>query len=95
MKPEWRRWSLPQGIIDQEIIETNMVFAVRPQNIHSIPKLIQLLRKMGLIIALVPKETPRQCTQCEEYLKKLEEQIGGAEHVCTGCLFFYILMREN
>ncbi len=28
-------------------------------------------------------------------VKKFEEQIGGAEHVCTSCLFFYLVMRRN
>ena len=62
MKPEWQQWSSLQGMIDEEIIEANMVFAVRPQNINSIPKVITLLSKLRVIVALAPKETLRQCT---------------------------------
>ncbi len=29
------------------------------------------------------------------FVKRFEEQIGGAEHVCTSCLFFYLVMRGN
>lgn len=40
MRPEWGRWILPQGKLDEEIIEANMIFAVKPQNVHSVPKVI-------------------------------------------------------
>ena len=54
MRPEWGRWILPQGKLDEEIIETNMSFAVKPQNDYSIPKVISLLGKMRVIVALPP-----------------------------------------
>ena len=56
-------------MIDEEIIELDMVFAVCPQNMHSISKVITLLGKIRVIMAVVPKETPRQFTQCGEYVE--------------------------
>lgn len=35
MKPEWGRWSTRPGEMAEELIEANMNFAVRQQNIHS------------------------------------------------------------
>lgn len=58
IRPEWGRWVLPQSKMDEEIIEANMTFAVRPQDVHSVPKVISLLGKMRVIVALPPKETP-------------------------------------
>lgn len=46
-------------MIEEEIVEKNMIFAVCLQNIHFIPKVISLLGKICLIIALIPKETQR------------------------------------
>ena len=28
------------------------------------------------------------------HLERLKDEIGRAEDLCTGCLFFYIVMRE-
>ena len=72
MRPEWGRWVIPQGKIEEEIIEANMIFAVRPQNVQSVPKVISLLGKMRVIVALPLKETPRQCMQCGEWTHKRE-----------------------
>ncbi len=43
----------------EEVIEANMIFAVRQRNIHTIPKVISLLDRMQVVVALPPKETPR------------------------------------
>lgn len=72
MRPEWRRWVIPQEKIKEEIIEANMIFAVKPQNVQSVPKVISLLGKMRIIIALPLKETLRQCMQCGEWTHKRE-----------------------
>ena len=56
----------------EEVIEANMIFAVRQQNICTIPKVIPLLGRMQVIVALPPKETPRQCSQCGEWAHKKE-----------------------
>ncbi len=70
MKPELGRWSVLLGEMAEEVIEANMIFAVRQQNIHTIPKVISLLDRMRVIEALPPKETPRQCFQCRELTHK-------------------------
>ncbi len=49
----------------EEVIEANMIFTVRQQNIRTIPKVIPLLGGMRVVVALSPKKTPRQCSQCE------------------------------
>lgn len=72
MRPEWGRWVIPQGEVEEEIIEANMIFAVRPQNVQSVPKVISLLGKIRVIVALPPKETPRQCMQWGELTHKRE-----------------------
>lgn len=72
MKPEWGRWSTRPGEMAEELIEANMNFAVRQQNIHSIPKVIPLLGRMRVVVALPPKKTPRQCSQCGEQTHKIE-----------------------
>ncbi len=72
IRPEWGRWVIPQGKIKEKIIEANMIFAVRPQNAQSVPKVISFLSKMSVIVALSPKETPRQCMQCGEWTHKCE-----------------------
>ena len=66
MKPEWGRWSTRPGEMAEEVIEANMIFAVHQQNIRTIPKVIPLLGVMRVVVALTPKETPRQCSQCGE-----------------------------
>ena len=66
IKPEWGQWVIPQEKIKEEIIEANMIFAVRPQNVQSVPKVISLLGKMRVIIALPLKKTPKQCLQCRK-----------------------------
>ena len=66
MKPEWGRWSARPGEMAKEVLEANMIFAVRQQNIRTIPKVILLLGRMWVVVALPPKETPRQCSQCGE-----------------------------
>ncbi len=63
---------IPQGKIEEEIIEANMIFAVRPQNVQSASKGILLLGKMHVIVTLPLKETPRQCMQCGEWTHKCE-----------------------
>lgn len=72
MKPEWGRWSTRPGEMAEEVIEANMIFAVRQQKILTIPKVIPLLGRMRVIVALPPKETPRQCSQCGEWTHKKE-----------------------
>lgn len=69
MKSEWARWLLPYGIAE-ELVEVNIIFAVRPSNIHTVPKVIPLLGAMHVIVALPPKETPVQCTHCGEWSHK-------------------------
>lgn len=54
------------------MIKANMIFAVRPQNIRTIPKVISLLGRMSVIVALSPKETPWQCSQYGEWSHKKE-----------------------
>ena len=54
----------------EEVIEANMILAVRQRNIHTIPKVISLLDRMQVVVALPPKETTRQCSQCEEWTHK-------------------------
>lgn len=44
MKPEWGRWSVRPGENAEDMIEANMIFAVRQQNIRTIPKVISLLK---------------------------------------------------
>ena len=56
----------------EETIEANVIFAVRPQNIRQIPKVISLLGKMRVILALPPKETPKQYLKCGEWLHKMQ-----------------------
>lgn len=72
MKPEWGRWTIVKDKEEEEIVEGNMIFAVRPQNISSIPKVISILGKMRVIRALPPKETAQQCTGCGEWSHKRE-----------------------
>ena len=72
MKPEWGRWIVRTGDSEEEVIEANMIFAVRQQNIRSVPKVISLLGKMRVIVALPPKQTPQQCLQCGEWTHKKE-----------------------
>lgn len=66
IKPEWGRWSVRPGENTEDMIKANMIFAVRPQNIRTIPKVISLLGRISVIVALSPKETPRQCSQYGE-----------------------------
>ena len=70
MKPEWGRWIIVKDRKKEEIVEGNMIFAVRPQNINSIPKVISILGKMRVIKTLLPKETAQQCTRCREWSHK-------------------------
>lgn len=58
MRPEWRRWLLPQGKLDKEIIKANMIIAVKPQNMWEVPEVILLLGTIWVMVALLPKETP-------------------------------------
>lgn len=60
-----------------------MIFAVRSSNIQQIPKVISLLSKMHVIVALSACETPIQCTQCGEWSHKKDN--------CTKCArcFYY------
>lgn len=59
MRSEWGRWVIPQKKIEEEIIEVNMIFAVKSQNVQSILKVILLLGKMHVIIVLLLKKTLR------------------------------------
>lgn len=68
MKPEWARWLIPQGTMEEELVEASMIFAVRPANIHNVPKVISLLSAMHVIV----RETYAQCTQCGEWSHKQE-----------------------
>ncbi len=61
---------IPQGNIKEEIIEANMIFEVRPQNVQSVPKVISLLGKMRVIVALPLKNTPRKCMKFGEWTHK-------------------------
>lgn len=72
MKPEWGRWIVRTGDSEEEMIEANMIFAVRQQNIRFVPKVISLLGKMRVIVALPPKQTPQQCLQCGEWIHNKE-----------------------
>lgn len=72
MRPEWARWLIPQGVDKDELVEASMIFAVRPVNIHSIPKVISLLDAMHVVIALPAKESPIQCVKCGEWGRKKE-----------------------
>lgn len=49
-----------------------MIFAVCQQNIRTLPKVISLLGRMRVIVALPPKRTPRQCFLCWEWSHKKE-----------------------
>lgn len=49
-----------------------MIFAVRPGNIHTVSKVISLLGAMHVIVALSPRKTCVQCTQCGEWSHKQE-----------------------
>lgn len=62
MQPEWARWLIPQGVEEEDLVEASMIFAVRPSNIQRIPKVISLLGEMYVIVALLARETPIQCT---------------------------------
>ncbi len=55
MRPEGGRWIFPQGKLVEEIIETNMIFAAKPHNVHEISKVILLLGKIQVILALPTK----------------------------------------
>lgn len=44
MIPEWGRWLTPHGRADEQMMEANMIFAVRPSNIHPLPKVIFVTR---------------------------------------------------
>ena len=72
MRPEWARWLIRQGVDEDELVEASMIFAVRPVNIHSIPKVISLLGAMHVVIALPAKESPVQCVKCGEWGHKKE-----------------------
>lgn len=62
MQPEWAQWLIPQGVEEEDLVEASMIFAVRPSNIQRIPKVISLLGEMYVIVALLARETPIQCT---------------------------------
>lgn len=64
MKLEWGRWTIVKNKEKKEIVEGNMIFVVRPQNISSIPQVISILGKMRIIRALPSKEMAQQCTGC-------------------------------
>ncbi len=66
MRPEWARWLIPPGAVEEQILEANMIFAVRPSNIQCIPKFISLLRGIHVIVALPAQETPTQYAKCGE-----------------------------
>lgn len=72
MRPEWARWLIPQGVDENELAEASMIFAIRPGNIHSIPKVISLLGAMHIVTALPAKETPMQCANCRKWRHKQE-----------------------
>ena len=72
MKLEWARWLIPQGMMEEELVEASMIFAVRPGNIHTVSKVISLLGAMHVIVALSPRKTCVQCTQCGEWSHKQE-----------------------
>lgn len=54
----------------KEVIEANIIFAVKLQNPQSVPKIILLLDKIRVIVALQLKKTPRQYMQYEEWTHK-------------------------
>lgn len=96
MKPEGGRWSTQPGKMAEEVIEANMIFAVRQQNICTIPKVIPLLGRMRVVVALPPKETPWQCSQCGEWTHKKKncakrprcfycssDKHDASNHICT------------
>lgn len=62
MQPEWAQWLISQGVEEEDLVEASMIFAVRPSNIQRIPKVISLLGEMYVIVALLARETPIQCT---------------------------------
>ena len=66
MRPEWARWLIPRGAKEKELVEANMIFAVRPSNICIVPKVILLLGAMHVIVALPPKKNPLQYVRCGE-----------------------------
>ncbi len=64
MQLEWAQWLIPQGVEEENLMEASMIFAFRLSNIQRIPKVIFLLGKMHVIVALPAQETPIQCTKC-------------------------------
>ncbi len=48
MKPEWARWLIPQGILQEELVKASVIFAVRPSNIHTVLKVISQLGAMHI-----------------------------------------------
>lgn len=73
MRPEWARWIVSQDGEEKELVEASMTFAVRPSNIRRIPKVISLLGEMHIIVALLARETPIQCTQCGKWSHKKDK----------------------
>lgn len=72
MKSEWERRTMVKDTDQVDQVEGNMIFAVRPQNIRSMLKVISILGYMRIIWALPPKETAQQCTRCGEWSHKSE-----------------------
>lgn len=68
MRPKYGRWVIPQRKIEKEIIEANIIFAVKPQNVQSVPKIISLLGKSHIIVALPPKKTENNACNVENGL---------------------------
>ena len=83
MKPKWARRSTRLGEMAEEVIEASMIFAVRQQNIRTIPKVISLLGRMRVVVALPPKKTPRQCSQCGKWTHKKKN--CAKRHRCFHC----------
>ena len=83
MKPEWVRWSVYPGRETEETMEANLMFAVRPQNIHPTPKAISILRKMRAVVALPPKKSAPQCLQCDKWIQKKEN--SAKRQQCFQC----------
>ncbi len=51
MKPEWARWLISQGIMEEELVKASIIFAVSLSNIHTVSKVISLLGAMHVIVA--------------------------------------------
>lgn len=99
MKPEWRRWTIVKDREEEKIVEDNMIFAIRPQNINSIPMMISILRKMRVIKALPLKERAQQCIRCEEWFHKRKNCAKKARcfHCGSGkyCLQKHTYLKEE